>query len=758
MAKVSEAQKEKNAKQMNLYIAILFTVICAFIFAHTAYLMDMYSMSFGEAIMQSFSDIFEFKDFSIFPFTLNTLIGILASCILGIIFYLYLYTDYEMHRHYTTDEECGTAEFNDMGKDMDEFNKKYSEPFQKKEHDGESNMIMSQNVYISTKFWETKINSNVTIFGSAGTGKSFRIAKPNLLQATCSYVCTDPSGELLKSVGSFLRKQGYKIKIFNISDMLHSNCYNPFVYVRDEAGVMTLVKCLIKNTNAEKAKTGDPFWEKAEEALLSAIIYYLKDFVKDETQKNFASVMKFLRAGELDENNPNGRTKLDSLFEECPRKSMAWKNYRTFKLAPTKTRMSIMISLGVRLNPFNVEAVADLTRIDNLDLGNIGFEKTALFINTPQADQTYTFLASILYAQLFETLYHIAEHDLPKEADGRLPVHVRCLMDEIANIGVIPDFPSRMATMRKYNISATPIWQSLSQMKSRYEKDWEEMLSNSSTVILLGTNEETTAEYFSKMMGKRTIRQRNRSVSDGGKKSANKSYQQTARNLMDPSEIMQMNPSDCIVMVTGNKPIRDKKYDPFKHPHWNETKEIFDYKNYPIYNTRQNDERMMVIKQMALMEQINAANIITESRPVGSGGITSEKTDEKAYNSIKVASESQAKTLLAIQTKMVNKAAGDEADHPIIIVNEGPIPVRTLTYLASKTMSEFNKPCVIFANNVNRTNELYGIAAIDDAELIKKIDQLEMVKYPLREKEGFLEVKINRYEYERFKHELLNAA
>ena len=757
MAKQLEAQKEKSAKMMNVYISVVIACLCMMVFAHAAYLMNMDCLSMSKALTQSLMDITGFKDFSIFPITIQTIYGILAGIGTGIVVFFLLYNEHERFRHYTTDQECGSAKFNDMGKDMDKFCIEYNEPFGKKENDGYSNMICSKSVRISTMFWFTGINANCTVFGSAGTGKSFRIVKPNILQANCSYVVTDPSGELLRSTGSFLKKKKYKIKIFNLSDMKHSNCYNPFDYIRDDAGVMTLVKCLIKNTNPKEAKSGDPFWEKSEEALLSACIYYLKDFTKDKSLRNFSSVMKLLRAGELNEQNPNAKTELDELFDKLPEGCMAWKNYKTFKLAPTKTRMSIMISLGVRLNPFNVEDVANLTRIDTLDLASIGDEKTALFIITPQADQTYMFLASMLYSQLFETLYHKGEHELPPEADNRLPIHVRCILDEIANIGEIPGLPSRMATMRKYNISCTPIWQSLSQMKSRYKDDWEEMLSNSSTLILLGTNEETTAKYFSEIMGKATIRQRNRSLSDGSRKSASKTFQQTSRNLMDPSEIVQMDKDECIVIVTGSKPIRDQKYDATKHKNWPETKNLFNYRDYAVYDTTKNDERDLFIKQMQISSMIDSMHKMTLPKTVGTGGITHEKTDEMAFNTIQPATESQAQTLLVMQTRMIHDAAEEESAQSIIIVNEGPIPTRTLTYLAKRTTDEFKRPCIIFANNITAKQELYGIASVNGNQHLKEVlESTNMLKEPLKEMEGFLELRISKSDYPYFKEEILS--
>lgn len=294
------------------------------------------------------------------------------------------------------------------------------------------NMIMNQDVFLSMDTRKTLRNNNVIIFGGSGTGKSRFVVKPNILQENCSFVVTDPSGEILESTGKFLEKEGYKVKVFNLVQMEKSHCYNPFSYIRDEAGVMSLVNCLIQNTNQDKGKGGDPFWEKSETALLMALIYYLVS-ERPKKEQNFASVMKMLRSAQINEMDPNAQSSLDIIFESLEKKNpnhIAVKQWKVFKTAGAKTAKSILISAAVRLSAFNIESVENLTRKDEFELGKIGNEKTALFVIIPTVDKTFSFLASLMYSQLFETLYFHAEN----ECDGkRLPIPVRFILDEFAN-------------------------------------------------------------------------------------------------------------------------------------------------------------------------------------------------------------------------------------------------------------------------------------------------------------------------------------
>ena len=366
---------------------------------------------------------------------------------------LWLSVEREKKQQTLPGKESGSAEWNT---DLDNYNKTYTDPHGSKSNNGPKNMILTQDVFLNMDTRKTFRNNNVLVVGGSGSGKSRFMVKPNLLQANCSFVVTDPSGELLESTGKFLEDQGYKIKVFNLVEMQHSNCYNPFNYIRDDLGVLMMINCLIKNTNPTGADKGDPFWEKSETALLQALCFYLIKY-RPKNEQNFTSVMKLLRAAEVNENDPSQKSVLDRIFEDVEKKdpnSIALKQYQTFKMGAGKTLKSILISTSVRLTVFNMWQIENLTGTDDIDLGSIGDEKTALFVIIPAADDTFNFLVSMMYSQLFETLYYHAE----TECEGkRLPYHVRFLLDEFANIGTIPDFEKKLATMRKYEISCTII-------------------------------------------------------------------------------------------------------------------------------------------------------------------------------------------------------------------------------------------------------------------------------------------------------------
>lgn len=385
--------------------------------------------------------------FSFDPVSLKYYLGGIVTVVLV---FTAFWVNEEKYRHDAGGVEAGSAKWN---KNIKGYNRKFTEPFNKTSSEGENNMILSQNISLSLDDRKTRRNNNVLVYGPAGTGKSRFLMKPNILQNNCSFLVCDPSGELFRDTYKELKEAGYKIKVFNLVNMRYSNYYNPFAYIRDDAGIGVLVDTLIDNTNQEEnASKGDPFWEKSEKALLTACIYYLKDYCP-ESEHTFAMVLKLIRLAQLDENaKVTLESPLDKLFSgkavikdgeyfelknrdeiermaEKIKDSLAWKNYQTFKLAGVKTLKSILISAAVRLNPFNVPEIENLTSRDNLDLADIGDERTAIFAIIPQSNKTYNFLVSMMFAQLFETLYYKAEHS----KTGRLNSHVRLLMDEFVN-------------------------------------------------------------------------------------------------------------------------------------------------------------------------------------------------------------------------------------------------------------------------------------------------------------------------------------
>lgn len=475
--------------------------------------------------------------------------------------------------------ESGSARWNT---NLDKYNRVYTDPKDSSTNDGPYNMILSDEVFLSMNTRQTRRNNNVMVVGGSGAGKSRFFVKPNLLQANCSYVITDPAGELLETQASFLEREGYTVKVFNLVEMKHSNCYNPFMYIRDDLGVLMLINCLIKNTNKEGQSGGDPFWEKSETALLQALMFYLIKYRPKEEQ-NFTSIMKLLRAAEVDENNPNVKSPLDRIFDEVAKRdpnSIALKQYMTFKMGAGKTLKSILISCSVRLTVFNMKEIEQLTGTDDIDLGTLGDTKQALFVVIPAADDTYNFLVSMMYSQLFETLYFHAETECKGK---RLNFHVRFMLDEFANIGQIPEFTKKLATMRKYEISCSIILQNLAQLKAMYKDDWEGLIGNCDSFLFLGGQEYGTLEYLSKELGQATIHVSNTNRTFGARGSSSRGTNKTARALLNPDEIMRMNNQDCILLIRGLHPFYGKKYDYPRHKNYrytgdNEDSLLYDYR------------------------------------------------------------------------------------------------------------------------------------------------------------------------------------
>ena len=508
----------------------------------------------------------------------------------------------------------GPGEKNAMGSakwntDWKSYNKVYSDPPGSPDNSGSYNMILTQNIFLNMDTRKTLRNNNVLVVGGSGAGKSRFMVKPNLLQANCNYVITDPAGELLESTGEFLVRQGYEVKVFNLVEMNKSDRYNPFAYIRDDVGVLMMINCLIKNTNPEGQTGGDPFWEKSETALLQALVFYLIKY-RPEHQRNFTSVMKLLRAAEVDENDANKKSKLDKIFDEVAVRdpnSIALKQYLTFKMGAGKTLKSILISTSVRLTVFNMKQIENLTKEDTIDLGSMGEGKKALFVIIPAADSTYNFLVSMMYSQLFETLYFVAE----TKYDGkRLQRPVRFLLDEFANIGQIPEFTKKLATMRKYEISCTIILQNLAQIKTMYKDDWESIVGNCDSFLFLGGQEYSTLEYISKELGKKTIDTRSTGVSEGKSRSSSKNKQKQGRELMTPDEIMRMDNTECILMIRGLYPFYDKKYEYTKHANYPLTGDAD--KSLRYVNTRDNNDDATQEEKEVYSSQSRAAQFAKE--------------------------------------------------------------------------------------------------------------------------------------------------
>lgn len=411
------------------------------------------------------------------------------------------------------------------------------------------------------------------ILGGSGTGKSRFFVKPNLLQCNTSFVVTDPSGELVESCGKMLQKHGYEIRVFNLNDMKHSSNYNPFHYLRDSTGVINsnnvikMINVFMTNTKGE-GNSGDPFWDDATRLLLSSLCFLLIETGTEEEQ-NFAGVLDLIHKAKVIEGKEEEKSELDLMFDkrnEAAPKALSVQYYEEFKQAAGKTMQSILISTTTKLQYFKLENVRNLTFTDNISFETMGDKKTALFIVIPSTDTTYNFLAAMMYTQLFDTLYDRAINYY----HGRLPVHVRFILDEFANLGKIPEFEKILATCRKFEISAQVILQNISQLKRLYEKSWEELPGNCDTLIYLGGKDQFTNEYLSKELGKETIDQLSINQTKGKQGSSSYNNAIMGRELATIDELTTMDNNNCIVMVRGLYPFFTNKFNLSEHPRYSE--------------------------------------------------------------------------------------------------------------------------------------------------------------------------------------------
>lgn len=580
---MTERDRKKAAKKSALRIGGIITIVLMYLCGYAGGIMQDEQLETGQAMIMTMERISTFHLF--FPLNQLAFTGMLLAICIGAFVIFYMHNTALKNFSYNPDKLYGDAGFRgeEDRKQYDERyvdHGKYIDPITKKPVEtADPNMIASNDTKLSINDRKTFRNNNFLILGGAGTGKSRFVIKPNLLQENCSYVVTDPSGEIIVSCGKVLSDHGYKIKIFNLSNMGHSNTYNPFNYIRDEAGVLMVIDCLIKNTTGKNEK-GDQFFTNSEKLLYSACIFYLIDFETDESRKNFSSVMDMINMSQVDENNPSSKSELDLMFEQIDQTSLAAKYYKAFKQAAGKTLKSIIISCVVRLQSFMTPQVTRLTGSDNINLASIGDEKTILFIITPQADRTFAFLASMLYSQLFETLYHKGETQKLKTGSERLTYHVRCLMDEFANIGEIPEFPSKLSTMRKYNISATIVLQDNSQLQSMYKDEWRTIMANCDSTIFLGNAEPDTLKYFCEKLGNETVTAQSRGRSYGSKSGSSQNYQQVKREILTAEEIGRLPNDECLVFLRGERPARDKKFKYETHKNYDLTGDAHSENNY----------------------------------------------------------------------------------------------------------------------------------------------------------------------------------
>ena len=408
-------------------------------------------------------------------------------------------------------------------------------------------------------------NKNVLIVGGSGSGKTRFWLKPNLMQCHSSYVVTDPKGSIVVECGKMLLRNGYKIKILNTINFKKSMHYNPFAYLRSEKDILKLVTTLIANTKGE-GKTGDDFWVKAETLFYTALIGYIY-FEAPENEQNFSTLIEFINASEVREDDEDFQNPVDLMFEALAKKDpqhFAVRQYKKYKLAAGKTAKSILISCGARLAPFDIQELRELTAYDEMELDTLGDKKTALFIIISDTDDTFNFLVSMAYTQLFNLLCDKADDVY----GGRLPVHVRCLIDEAANIGQIPKLEKLMATIRSREISACLVLQAQSQLKALYKDNADTIIGNCDSMIFLGGKEKTTLKDLSETLGKETIDMFNTSDTRGAQRSYGLNYQKLGKDLMSMDELAVMDGGKCILQLRGVRPFLSEKYDITKHPQY----------------------------------------------------------------------------------------------------------------------------------------------------------------------------------------------
>lgn len=461
---------------------------------------------------------------------------------------------FSTRRNYRKGEEHGSAKWGNAHT----VNKKYSES------KFEVNKILTQNVRICYNSRNHLRNLMTLVIGGSGAGKTRFYAKPNLMQANTSFVVLDPKGENLRDTGYLLEEKGYEVRVLDLIEMEKSHCYNPFVYLRDDNDVQRLVTNLFKATTPKGSQSQDPFWDTAASMLLLALIFYLK-YEAPEEEQNFSMVMELLRAGEVVEDDDSYQSPLDELFERLEMREpdhIAVKYYKDYHSGSAKTLKSIQITLAARLEKFNLSSLAALTATDELDLPSLGEKKVALFALIPDNDTSYNFLVSILYTQLFQQLFFLADH----KYGGRLPVHVHFLMDEFANVSLPDDFDKILSVMRSREISVSIILQNLAQLKALFEKQWESIVGNCDEFLYLGGNEQSTHKYVSELLGKETIDTNTYGKSTGHSGNYSTNYQISGRELLTPDEVRMLDNRCALLFIRGERPVMDLKYDIMKHP------------------------------------------------------------------------------------------------------------------------------------------------------------------------------------------------
>ena len=481
-------------------------------------------------------------------YTPRCILGALVCYGLAVTLY---YSDHENRR---PGEEYGSAKWGSAR----ELNKQYADPNGK-------NVILTKHVSIGLDGYKHQRNLNILVVGGSGSGKTRFFCKPGIMSVNCSYLIVDPKGEMLRSTGYLLKDEGYDIKVFDLIHPRQSDGYNPFTYIRDDPDVLKLMDNLVKNTTPPKGASNDPFWEKAEIALDSALMLYLLYEAPAEEQ-NFEMLMFMLECARVMEEDEQYQSPLDLLFqtlEERDPSHIAVREYKVYKQAAGKTAKSILVTASVRLAAFIFPQYAAMMQTDEMDFASMGERKRAIFCVIPVNDGSMNYLVSMLLTQCFQQLYLRAD----ERYNGRLPMPVRVIQDEWANVAQPDSYPKVLATCRSYNIGINIIVQNIQSIKALYKDEWEGIIGNCDTLLFLGGgNEPTSLEFVSKLLGKETVHTRTRGQTKGRSGSSSVNYQQTGRDLMTPDEIRMLPTNDALLFIRGEKPVRDKKYNIKKHP------------------------------------------------------------------------------------------------------------------------------------------------------------------------------------------------
>ena len=463
---------------------------------------------------------------------------------------------FSTRRNYRRREEHGSAKWGDAKT----LNKKYADK------NFSANKLLTQTVRIGLDGKKHRRNLNVLVCGGSGAGKTRFYCKINAMQcdAETSMVILDPKGEIVRDMGGLLEKKGYEVRVLDLINMHRSHCYNPLFYLRDDNDVQRLVTNLFKATTPKGSQSQDPFWDTAASMLLLSLIFYLK-YEAPPDEQNFPMVMELLRAGEVREDDDSYVSPLDELFDRLEMvnpEHIALKYYRDYHSGSAKTLKSIQITLAARLEKFNLESLAGLTATDELDLPSLGEKRVALFALIPDNDTSFNFLVSILYTQLFQQLFYLADH----KYGGSLPVHCHFIMDEFANVSLPDDFDKILSVMRSRGVSVSIILQNMAQLKALFEKQWESIVGNCDSFLYLGGNEQSTHKYVSELLGKETIDTNTYGKSEGRSGSYSTNYQISGRELLDASEVRMLDNRYALLFIRGERPVMDLKYDILKHP------------------------------------------------------------------------------------------------------------------------------------------------------------------------------------------------